>query len=160
MTSLSLYRNPNVSDITEVSELAQLTSLDLGWTSVAEIPGLQRLTELQTIYMTNTNQLISFHGLHDLPNLATITIGPALSLDHFGIAAVSSLPSLTSLDLIGVNVHDLSYLVENDDFATGDVLNLYVGADTVASCEPALLNQLNELKDRGVDVTANCDGFE
>ena len=102
---LTLYQTP-VSDISALSKLTSLQSLDLDGSPVSDISALSNLLRLQKLSLGNTK-------VSDISALSKLTSLQSLSLtwtNISNISTLSNLPRLQSLYLIGTNVYELSAL--------------------------------------------------
>ncbi len=127
------YVNSNtVSDLSPLSGLTQLTSLDLDNNNISDMSALAELTNL--IYLDLRGNNIS-----DMSALAGLTNLTSLDLDNNNISDMSALAELTNLiylDLRGNNISDISALTELTNLIT-----LWLGNNNISD-----ISALSELK--------------
>ena len=128
LTSLNLYFNQRISDISALSGLSNLRTLILTATSISDFSVLSGLTNLEYLYLTGTNisDLSVLSGLTNLEylylagtNISDLSVLSGLSnlrtliLTATSISDFSVLPGLTnlrSLDLGHTSILDISVL--------------------------------------------------
>jgi internalin A len=105
LTSLNLGYN-QISDITPLQSLINLTSLNLQNAQISDITALQSLTNLTELYLYD-NQISDITALQSLTNLTSLHLGYDRISD---ITALQSLTNLTSLELDNNQISDLTAL--------------------------------------------------
>jgi hypothetical protein len=108
LTNLTLLNlsQTQVSDVSALANLTSLTTLYLGRTHVSDISALANLTSLTTLHLGGT-QVSDVSALANLTNLTTLYLGGTHVSD---ISALANLTNLTRLDLWGTQVSDISAL--------------------------------------------------
>ena len=105
LTYLSLTSN-SISDISELSNLTNLTTLALGDNSISDISALSNLTNLTGLYLWE-NSISSISALSNLTNLTYLSLrGNSIS----SISALSNLTNLERLWLYNNSILDISVL--------------------------------------------------
>ena len=107
LTTLDLGMN-SISDISALSVLKKLTSLNLYQNNILDVSPLTELTELSSLWL-------NFNLISDISPLAKLTKLTKLNLLYNNISDVSALAELTqltSLPLQGNNITDVSGLAE------------------------------------------------
>ena len=93
---------PNqISDITSLANLTQLTGLELDYNQISDITSLANLTQLETLYLSS-NQL------SDIASLANLTQLEILSLNGNQLSDIASLANLTQLETLYLGSNQLS----------------------------------------------------
>ena len=157
---------PRLSNISALSGLTNLTWLNLTGQSITDISVLSGLTNLTHLYLGE--QAVGTGGGTSLGQTAelfsnvwgweyqTVNCGslPSFSNSISNISALSGLTSLTTLDLSGNNVSDLSPLVSNTGLGTGDWVYLSVrwSWGNRQLSYPSIYTHIPALKTRGVTV--------
>ena len=117
LTQLWLSSN-NISDISASSELKNLDRLNLYNNNISDISALSGLTNLHTLWLQDNN-ISDISALSELKNLNTLTLN---SNNISDISALSELKNLDRLSLYNNNISDISALSELKNL---DRLNLY-----------------------------------
>jgi len=110
----------NISDLTGLEYLVNLTDLDLRDNQISDISLLASLARL-------TKLNLSFNQISDISSLASLTNLTALDLSWNEISNLSPLVGLTNLRFLSLeqnNVNDISALVENIGLSEGDTVIL------------------------------------
>ena len=149
VTELSAV-SENISDLTNIQCLDQLTILDL---YINQIDDLTPLANLPSLVDLN----VSFNHISDLSPLANLTSLAELDLSNNQISdlnALANLTNLTALYLESNQISDLSPLLDNTGLGNED--EVYV-KDNLLNCkDPAVLQQIATLEDRGVYLVNDC----
>lgn len=128
-------------------ELAELTELAAGFERIADLTGIEHLSNLNLLDL-GSNQISDISPLASLSNL------PVLSLWNNQISDVSplvSLANLSSLVLADNEISDISPLLENSGLGQGDQVFLQNNPlDLTEGSED--LENIRQLKERGVSV--------
>jgi internalin A len=109
------YRGSDISDISALSNLTNLQSLDLSGNQISDISALSNLTNLQSLNL-RANQISDISALASLTNLQSLYLGEDQSLLYPGknqisnISALSNLTNLQSLDLSDNQISNISAL--------------------------------------------------
>ena len=119
LTYLSLTSN-SISDISVLSNLTNLTGLDLGDNSISDISVLSNLTNL-TVLGLSGNSISDISALSNLTNLTVLGLWDNSISD---ISVLSNLTNLTYLDLNENSISDISPLVANTGLGSGNTVNL------------------------------------
>ena len=162
-------RGNQISDISPLASLSNLTKLNLGGNEISDISPLASLTNLGALDLVN-NQISEVSPLASLSNLASLNlrgnqisdISPLASLSNLtklnlggnqisDISPLASLPNLTELDLRENRISDLSPLVENLGLGGGDVVILQKNSLDLSEDSEDLEN-IRQLEARGVSV--------
>jgi internalin A len=110
MTELMLPYNQisdnQISDISSLGSLTNLTTLHLDWNKITDISFLGSLTNLTTLNLA-CNQITDISFLGSLTNLTTLNLTCNQISD---ISFLGSLTNLTTLDLTGNQISDFSIL--------------------------------------------------
>jgi Leucine-rich repeat (LRR) protein len=110
--------NNQISDISAVSGLTNLTALDLSGNQISEISGISGLENLAVLDL-GENQIIDISGLSgSLPNLKELYLG-----DN-GIDDISAVSSLTSLRKLHLYRNQIRYISEIGELTNLTDLNL------------------------------------
>ena len=107
LTSLELSSN-NISDISALAELTQLALLHLEDNNISDISALAEMTQLTLLYLQNNN----ISDVSALEELKQLTL---LHLDNNNISDISALAEMTQLTLLHLednNISDISALAE------------------------------------------------
>ncbi len=107
LTSLNLNNN-NISDLSALSESTNLTSLNLWNTNISDVSPLSELTQL-TWLVLNNNTISDVSALSGLTNLTRLDLG---SNNISDVSVLSELTQLNWLHLSGNNISDVSALSE------------------------------------------------
>ena len=95
-----------LKDISPISELKHLTSLDLAFNNISDLSPLKELQELTSLYIRG-NRLSDLSPLKELPGLTSLN----LSINQiFDLSPLKGLQRVTSLDLSTNQISDLSPL--------------------------------------------------
>ena len=162
LKELSIAANPDVTDITPLSNLQDLTFLDVSNTKVADISCLSSLQNLHTLHISNTK-------VADLNCLEEFVALETLHMDYLGQlnAETILLPkTITTLYCNGNNLESLDFVVKTDA-----LLNLYAKNNNIRDISPLAgyslyivdlsvnnitdLSQLNVEKLDDLDVSTN-----
>ena len=130
LTSLDLGGN-NVSDISPLAGLTNLKSLFLGGNSVSDISTLADLTKLTQLELGGNN-ISDISPLAELTNLTLLFLGGNSVSD---ISAVANLAKLTRLDLGYNNISDISVLS-----SLTNLMELYLGGNNISDISPLVAN--------------------
>lgn len=122
MKELFLYFN-QISDLSPLSDMTELTKLFLHYNSVSDITPLSNLTKMEELYLP-------YNALQDL-------------------TALTGLDSLSILDVKDNNIFDIYPLVQNSEFANGDMVDLTDNPLNTSSVN----TYIPDLQTRGVVVT-------
>ena len=142
--ALWLYNN-NITDISSLAGLTNLTRLALGGNNITDISALAGLTNLDLLDL-GYNSISDFSALSGLTNLTTLH----LSLNNItDISPLAGLTNLTTLNLRGNNITDLSPLVTNTGLGSGDEVDVRDNPLDAASKS----THIPELQARGVSVS-------
>lgn len=101
---LDLYYQSNVKDISFLSELRQLVSLELSHTGIKDISPLMASKDSLTQVLLNENEILDFSYLEQMNNLEDIQIG-------YNTPRIKELPDLTGLPglrMLGVSGNELT----------------------------------------------------
>jgi hypothetical protein len=112
-----ILRGTNVTDISDLPELMNLTQLDVSSTRVADLSALRGMKNLIQLDLTYTN-VTDVSALRDLKNLTQLELGLTSVAD---ISALRVLKNLTQLDLSYTRVTDVSALRELMNFTQLDL---------------------------------------
>jgi Leucine-rich repeat (LRR) protein len=134
-----------ISDVSPLKNLTQLTRLDLDSTSVTDVSPLSELIQLETLYLTGT-QVTDLSALSGLTQLKELYLTETQVTD---LSALSGLTQLTLLSLSGTQVTDLSAL---SGLTQLKELNLS-GTQVTDLSALSRLTQLKELNLSGTQVT-------
>ncbi|TXT64746.1 MAG: hypothetical protein BAJALOKI3v1_170032 [Promethearchaeota archaeon] len=156
-------RNQNISDISEINgleNLSNLKKLDLSGNNITEIKNLGHLKNLEMLNLANNN-IAEIKNLDDLRNLKV------LILSHNKIAQARGLNNLNNLEMINLNnnwidavreVFNLTnlkriYLEDNEVTDIRELENLnnlqYIALSPMANIPKS---QLKKLKKKGIDI--------
>ena len=105
LTTLNLYGN-QLTDLSPLSGLESLISLDLGKNTITNIEALKALTALTTLYL-DRNQLTDFGPLSSLTEMSILHLSRTGISD---LSALGSLTTLTQLYLTGNEISDIGAL--------------------------------------------------
>ena len=105
LTYLSLWDN-SISDISALSNLTNLTYLDLDGNSISDISALSNLTNLERLSLAD-NSISDISALSNLTNLPWLSLGGNSISD---ISALSNLTNLERLSLADNSISDISAL--------------------------------------------------
>jgi Leucine-rich repeat (LRR) protein len=100
--------NTNVTDVSALRELTNLTELDISGTQAKDVSALQGLKNLRHLKLNDT-QVTAISGLRELTNLTELNLGFTRLTD---LSVVWGLKNLTKLNLSGTQVPNLSGLRE------------------------------------------------
>ena len=134
----------NISDLTGLEYLVNLTDLDLRDNQISDISLLASLARL-------TKLNLSFNQISDISSLASLTNLTALDLSWNEISNLSPLVGLTNLRFLSLeqnNVNDISALVENIGLSEGDTVILTNNPLSATSLD----EHVPQLKKRGVTI--------
>jgi len=145
---LSVYSNKAIDDVSPLHGLRELTSLDLGMTSVSDVSPLSGLSELTNLDLryTNVSDVKPLSGLSKLAYLYFRSSGVS------DISPLSDLLDLTSLDLNSTKVSDISPLSK-----LSNLTDLDLGITNVSVISP--LSKLSRLKRLNLSHTGVSDLF-
>jgi internalin A len=144
---LYLGHNPNLSDISALSGLTQLSELYLSGDRISDLSPLSGLTRLRNLYLRR-NQI------SDITPLASLTGLSSLDLDTNRIRDASPLLGLTSLwhlDLTENLQLSISPLVANPGLAAGDTIEVDWNYLDLTPGTPSM-NDIGSLAARGANV--------
>ena len=96
----------DISNLSPLSNLTNLTFLDLDYNSISDISALSNLTNLTELWL-GSNSISDISALSNLTNLTTLGLGGNSISD---ISALSNLTNLTTLGLGGNSISDISAL--------------------------------------------------
>ncbi len=162
LTSLDIYGLFSVEDISVVSEMTQLESLNAGHTGVREIPDLSRLTHLTWLHIKGSK-------VEDISGLEGVTSLQELDLSDNHITylwGIENLPQLNELDISGNKINDIRELAALDSVTCLDIdhnfvndvsplLDMdslkYLWLDYDSSADATI----STLRDKGVEVYTN-----
>jgi Leucine-rich repeat (LRR) protein len=148
LQSLVLWDNMNLTDISVLSGKTTITELNVGSTGVSQddFPVVLTLTNLTNLYMYSDN-IADIEGIQALTNLHYLGLysNPGLS----DITRLSGLVGLTWLALESCNISDIASLVANTGLGTGDWVGL--SSNPIVAVDP--LGQKAALSGKGVTVT-------
>lgn len=162
LKKLSLYGNTDITDVSPLNNLTELTFLNLSLTGTKDISCLDKLNNLEELYINSTKVsdiscLSSFPNLkhleiNSLENLKEdkITVPPSLkylycSNDNIdSIEFVSVCESLIGIYALDNNISDLSPLEKFDSIDTVDFAN-----NNIADISPVCKDSLCSLKMTG-----------
>ncbi|MCL1919011.1 MAG: leucine-rich repeat domain-containing protein [Peptococcaceae bacterium] len=137
LEELWLTNNPNLSDITSLQEMTQLTILFLRGTQVKDLTPLKSLNQLTVLYLSCT-------PIEDITPLASLTNMTTLSLMDTKISDITPLQALSKLTILYLirtpvaDVHSLASLTELTD--------LYLSSTEVRDIAPlCVLSKLTKL---------------
>ena len=101
------FTNPDADDLSVLSQLTGLTSLEVSYdlTSVQPLLPLKNLTRLALIF----TPMDSFSGIETLEQLSYLRISVK---DHVDLTPLTKMPSITELDIFSQNVEDYSALFQ------------------------------------------------
>ena len=105
LTTLNLNYN-QITDISTLGSLTNLTTLNLNYNQITDISFLGSLTNLTTLYLSN-NQITDISFLGSLTNLTTLHLSSNQITDF---SFLGSLTNLTILDLTYNQITDISAL--------------------------------------------------
>lgn len=172
LEKITAFEN-NITDISTFANFKKLREINLNSNSVTDLSPLENLLQLTSIRMQNNDiqslaplanlvalSVIDFSGssaISDLSPLANLDSLTQIELSRCNISDISVLEFLPNLEQVSLTnnlVTDLTPLVNNLAFATGDFL--YIGNNPLTP--EAACNQVNALATRGVTVIgAFCD---
>ena len=132
LTTLSLS-GKSVSNLTALTALAQLTSLDLGDVSVTDFSPLAGLSSLTSVSLSG-GTMSDLSSLTNLAHLSSLALFNTVIPDY---APLAGIPSLTNLALYGESISNLSGLAHVTQLTS---LALYNGRVTDLSPLSALTN--------------------
>ena len=149
ITNLTNLRSLNLGDnqIIDITPLATLNNLETLWlwgNQIADVTPITNLTNLQYLHL-QYNQIIDVTPLTNLTNLQWIT------LDSNQIADINSLVNLANLRGLGLSnnrIKDITPLVANIGLGEGDLVDLKGNPLS----DQARNEQIPALKTRGVNV--------
>ena len=147
---------PRILNLSALSRLTNLTSLNLNGRSPSDISALAGLTKLTHLYLRSV--YVDHTAGTSLGQTAiyrdhqTVDCGSLPDIYNFipNISALSGLTNLTVLDLTGTFVEDLSPLASNTGLGTGDRVSL---ANNNRLSYPSIYTHIPALKTRGVTVS-------
>ena len=140
----------DISNLSPLSRLTNLTRLNLNRNSVSDISALASLTNLTWLALWD-------NSVSDLSPLSRLTNLTGLDLNGNGVSDISALASLTNLTwlvLMVNSISDISPLVVNTGLGSGDEVYLW---SNPLSCT-ALNTHIPALQSRG--VTVHSDGSD
>ena len=129
LTELDL-RNNAIVDISPLSGLTQLTALSLDDNNISDVSPLTSLTQLQALSLNNNN-------ISDVSPLISLTQLKELYLSNNNISDVSPLTSLTQLKELYLDGNPLSYASIYTHIPVMQAKGIYVWYNPIA--HPALL---------------------
>ena len=163
------YRRDNSNEISNLSPLSGLTSLEvlnLGSNDISDVSPLSDLTNLTTLFLDN-NWLSDVSPLSGLTNLTTLSLNnnnisnvsplsgltnlTTLSLDNnniYDVSPLSGLTNLTTLSLDNNNISDLVPLIANTGLGSEDEVN--VGNNPLSAA--SINTHIPALQSRGVTI--------
>ncbi len=107
LTRLNLGSN-NISDVSALSELTNLTSLNLYDNNISDISVLSELKNMSSLYLANNN-ISDISALSELKNMSYLRLG---NNNIFDISVISELKNMSYLRLDNNNISDISVLSE------------------------------------------------
>ena len=151
LETLDLYNN-QLSDISALASLTQLTTLDLGYNrQISDVSALASLTRLTSLNLYG-NQLSDVSALASLTRLRTLTLGYNRQISD--ISALASLTQLTRLDLSNNVVSDISALASLTRLGTLDLGYNRQISDISALASLTQLGTLNLSSNAVSDISA------
>ncbi len=108
LTGLDLGYNNNISDISTLRGLTNLTSLNLEYNDISDISPLSELTNLNALTLEHNN----ISDISPLIGLTDLTYLNLRENDISDIGVLNKLTNLTDLDLQNNNISDISVLSE------------------------------------------------
>ena len=144
-TGEGLVNSNSVSDISAVSGLTNLRTLQLDNNGIIDISAVSGLTNLVGLGL-GYNGIIDISAVSGLTNLWTLVLANNGIID---ISAVSGLTNLGRLYLSGNSIIDISALVSNTGFWSGD--EVHVTGNPLSAT--AHSTHIPTLQGRGVDIT-------
>lgn len=150
-------------DLSDIAEMDQLTELHIGHTPLADLSGLSAFPNLRLLHAQYLREVSDYSAIGRLGGLEELVFGGRWVSD---ISFVSSLHSLRALDISYTTTTDLSPLsglhslevVEIGEAPVADLSplldlpNLKQIGIALGGRSDALLAQIEELRDRGVEV--------
>ncbi len=136
----TLYLSGNISDISLLAELTQLTRLGLNGNRISDITPLTQLTELRELELEG-NQIGDITPLTQLTELRELELGGDEFVRKNEISDISPLAQLTQLTRLGLNgnrVTDITPLTQ-----LTELTSLELGGNRISDITP--LAQLTEL---------------
>ena len=109
----TLYLNQNISDISQLAALTELTSLSLNGNRISDISPLAELTELRELELMG-NQVSDISPLAELTELRVLELGEDFSVKNeiSDITPLTQLKQLTRLGLNSNRVTDITPLTQ------------------------------------------------
>jgi len=149
LTTLSLHRNLNLTDISPLSNLTYLTELSLAGNFGLDISPLANLTNLSMLHLYGNNSLSNISPLANLKGLTNVSLWIPEATD---ISALSSLTNLTTLFIGGDKISDISPLAN-----LTNLTELYLSLRQLDDITPLSnlinLTVLNLAENQIVDIT-------
>ena len=123
LNNLNLGYNSNLSNISILGKLTNLTTLYLNNNNISDISSLDKLTNLRALHLNNnrisnisslgkltnlTNLILYYNNISDISSLNTLTNLTTLCLDNNNISDVSSLYNLTHLATLYLHNNSIS----------------------------------------------------
>ena len=105
LTYINLAGN-QISDISDLADLTNLVELNLDNNQISDISDLSEMMNLKALYLYD-NQISDISALSGLINLTDLSLGEDQISD---ISSLSGLTNLTDLDLNGIQISDISAL--------------------------------------------------
>ena len=139
------FNNNAISDFSPLQALAQLTILNLSFSSLSDISFLSPLTQLRTLYLWD-------NSITDVSPLAELTALTQLYLNNNTITDVSPLAGLTQLMYLFLNSNSITDVSPLARFT--QLKHLYLDNNDITDIAPlAKLTQLEILRLGGNDIT-------
>jgi len=158
LKELSIAANPDVTDISPLSNLQDLTFLDVSNTKVTDISCLSNLVNLRTLHISNTK-------VTELSCLEKFVALDTLHMDYLGQlnAETILLPkTITTLYCNGNKLESLAFVAKTDA-----LLNLYAKNNNISDLSPLSkyslyiadlsVNNINDLSHLKLDKLDNLD---
>jgi hypothetical protein len=136
-------RMADLSAVPQDIKFSQLTASYLP--ELYNLESVRHFSNLKAIHLRNCDKLTSARGIEDLEDLRTLSLRYCSQLTD--ISAASSLPSLTSLDVSGSSVNDISQTIASGQLRTlriGGCKNLRSLGDSV-ECKTLEMGQNEKL---------------
>lgn len=89
----------NGMDLNEFKNFSKLNTLRINTGSIVKLTGIEKLINLQNLYLAQTNKLVDISGLDTLSNLKLLTIDNCKRIENIDI--IQNLINLQYLDIMG-----------------------------------------------------------
>ena len=157
----------DISNLSPLSDLMNLTRLDLQYNAVSDLTPLSGMPSLRDLFLagnsfsdiaplsdlTNLTVLdLQVNGISDITLLSDLTNLIELYLQHNSISDISVLSNLTNLRVLSLynnSISDISPLVANTGLGSGDEVNLRSNPLSSTSIN----THIPALQRRGVDIS-------